>query len=223
MIAACAGIRSPGRKARSASGAARSPEGVGWSRARHAVTSSRPNPSWWLSSVASGIAPRVRAHRDAHPRHVFRWGPSRRRLRGGRLEPSGSPRFPWDIARRSIASPADASGRARRARRVGSRNRTRSRVLRLGDDSVMRSARAALWVGLTTAACAAPPASPDSETPLTALVATKCGACHASPRSREQSHQHVEAALARHARRVHLSEAQWSAVAEFLTTEFPPQ
>lgn len=52
------------------------------------------------------------------------------------------------------------------------------------------------------------------------LWRSKCGACHVPVRPGTHERQYVEAALARHRSRVHMSEQAWSSVIEFLST--PP-
>jgi cytochrome c len=52
------------------------------------------------------------------------------------------------------------------------------------------------------------------------LWRSKCGACHVPVRPGTHERQYVEAALARHRSRVHMSEPAWSSVIDFLST--PP-
>jgi cytochrome c2 len=68
-------------------------------------------------------------------------------------------------------------------------------------------------------AASAPAAAPsaDATAPAMAELHTrKCGACHTVPEPRTRSRPHLEDALARHRKRVRLTEEQWHAMIEYL-------
>jgi len=71
-------------------------------------------------------------------------------------------------------------------------------------------------------AATAPPAP---EPPATADIATvhraRCGACHVRVEPGKRRRDALALSLARHRKRVHLSEAQWSALLDYLAPEGP--
>lgn len=71
-----------------------------------------------------------------------------------------------------------------------------------------------------TAGAATASARPDAHAPGERIWRSKCGACHVPVRPGSHERTYVEAALARHRSRVHMSEQAWSSVIDFLAT--PP-
>jgi hypothetical protein len=72
---------------------------------------------------------------------------------------------------------------------------------------------------LCAAACApsAVANGPTNEAPLVAEIhAQKCGSCHSLPAAKTRSRPYLEQALARHRRRVRLSDEVWRAMLDYL-------
>jgi hypothetical protein len=71
-------------------------------------------------------------------------------------------------------------------------------------------------------AVAVPPPASASSDDIGALHRARCGACHVRVEPAQRSREVLVAALARHRKRVHLSEPQWSALIDYLAPAAPP-
>jgi hypothetical protein len=64
------------------------------------------------------------------------------------------------------------------------------------------------------------PSSPPSNEPAPSEIArvhhARCGACHKRVEPGERTRDQLEAALSRHHQRVHLTDAQWAAMVDYL-------
>jgi len=73
---------------------------------------------------------------------------------------------------------------------------------------------------LAVAACGGANPEPAGSTPEMSAIAHKhrsrCGACHTRVEPGERTREQLEAALARHHKRVRLTEEQWAAMIEYL-------
>jgi hypothetical protein len=78
-----------------------------------------------------------------------------------------------------------------------------------------------VWVA-STLACAetsvtnAPPAPSAPEPAIAAVHRARCGACHVRVEPGTRTRDALTVALGRHRTRVHLSDAQWAALIEYL-------
>jgi hypothetical protein len=74
----------------------------------------------------------------------------------------------------------------------------------------------ALW--LVGCAGSTPPAeaSVGGDAEIASLHARKCGKCHTPPEPKTRSREKLEAAFARHKGRVHLNQAQWAGMIDYL-------
>jgi hypothetical protein len=86
----------------------------------------------------------------------------------------------------------------------------------------MTAKRALLWGLLPSlAACASAP-SPGGSTAssdrnaIATVHTSKCGSCHAPPAPKTRTRDHLEEALSRHKRRVHLTREEWAAMVDYL-------
>ena len=89
-----------------------------------------------------------------------------------------------------------------------------------------RARVAAIVVALVTGACVALPAcapaaapgsaSSDSPQAIAGVHRHRCGRCHAPPPPQSRTRVHLEEALGRHRSRLHLSDAEWTAIVEYL-------
>jgi hypothetical protein len=85
----------------------------------------------------------------------------------------------------------------------------------------MIDGRAISWCLLPLlAACASTPA-PDGSTfadrnAVATMHASKCSSCHTAPAPRTRTREHLEDALSRHRKRVHLTPEEWRAMVDYL-------
>ncbi len=80
-------------------------------------------------------------------------------------------------------------------------------------------------MGLAAAAACAPevqPVVPESMRHIADVHRAKCGACHVRVEPGSHTRVQIEAALPRHRSRVHLTEAEWAELADYLAPAAPP-
>lgn len=89
---------------------------------------------------------------------------------------------------------------------------------------LLASGLAACSSPATTATAAAEPVTPTRPTetlvadarPISQIHASKCGSCHVPVQPGTRSRDQIEAAMGRHGRRLKLTQAQWTAMVEYL-------
>lgn len=72
------------------------------------------------------------------------------------------------------------------------------------------------WLGACSAGAPPEGSTTPAESPIAAIHARKCGACHAPPGPQTRTRPHVEEALSRHRNRVRLSGDEWTEMANYL-------
>jgi hypothetical protein len=75
-----------------------------------------------------------------------------------------------------------------------------------------------LALGVSACAAGAPPAgsTAPAEQAIAAIHTSKCGACHTPPGPKTRTRDHLEEALSRHKKRVHLTSDEWEAMTDYL-------
>lgn len=75
-------------------------------------------------------------------------------------------------------------------------------------------------VGLVAAGCSARPASAprslEAESAIAETHRARCGACHVHVEPGERTRAELELALARHRKRVRLTDSEWAALTDYL-------